>query len=122
MNQKIRPLTDEEQTLFNILIDRCGLLVNASDAEELLNESKATLYRKRKTGLGPKFLQDTKNSTIRYPLHEIVHYICSDGDKKINSESCRKQEKLTQSHHTNKESKKSSLENNIFNGERKSNA
>ncbi len=122
MNQKIIPFTDEEQSLFNILIDRYGLLVNASGTGKLLNESKATLYRKRKTGMGPKFLQDTQNSTIRYPLHEIVHYICSEDNRKVDSGSYREQEKLTQRYHTNKESKKSSLENNICNSERKNNA
>jgi predicted DNA-binding transcriptional regulator AlpA len=77
MNHQIDTMTDKEKSLFSMLVEKYGLLVDASDAEKLLNESRATLYRKRKQGLGPKFLQDGQNSSIRYPLHEIIHYLCN---------------------------------------------
>jgi len=77
MNTKIKKLTDEEQSLYSLLIDKYGVLVSATKVEELLKESKTTLYRKRKNGIGPKFLQDKSSSTIKYPLHEIVRYLCN---------------------------------------------
>ena len=77
MKNELEKLTGEEQSLFDSLIDKYGLTLNIEDAQKVLNESRTTLYRKRKSGRGPKFIQDKSNHTVRYPLHEIVRYICN---------------------------------------------
>ncbi len=78
MNNK---MTEEEKSLFNALIVIYGLVLKVEDVQKVLNESKTTLYRKRKSGLGPKFIQDSANHTVQYPLHEIVRYICDTNNK-----------------------------------------
>lgn len=79
--KKIQPLTDEEQRLFNLLVNKYGILPSVEQTSEILQKSKATLYRERKHGTGVKYIQDGKNSTVRYPLHEIVRYMCSTKDR-----------------------------------------
>ena len=81
MNHKLEKLTEEERSLFDSLIDKYGLTLNIEDAQKALNESRTTLYRKRKSGFGPKYIQDSANHTVRYPLHEIVRYICNTNKK-----------------------------------------
>ena len=77
MRTEIDKLTDDEKNLFNIMVNEYGVVVSAAVAEEILKESRSTLYRKRKNGGGPNFIQDADGSNIKYPLHEIVRYICN---------------------------------------------
>jgi len=73
-------LSDEEQRLFNLLVDEYGVLPSATQTAEIIKKSKATLYRERKQGTGIKYIQDSTNATVRYPLHEIVRYLCKTND------------------------------------------
>lgn len=72
-------LTEEEQNLFNLLMPVYGVLPSASDTSKIINKSKATMYRERKNNTGIKYIQEAKNTTVRYPLHEIVRYLCDTG-------------------------------------------
>ena len=75
-----KALADEEQKLFNLLEDKYGVLPSAAQTAEIVKKSKATLYRERKNGTGIKYIQDSTNATVRYPLHEIVRYLCKTND------------------------------------------
>lgn len=86
MDNKFEKLTEEEKSLFDVLIEKYSLTLNVEDTQKVLNESRTTLYRKRKSGLGPKFIQDSTNHTVRYPLHEIVRYICNTKKTGANNE------------------------------------
>ncbi len=83
MNKKQTRLTDEETSIYNILLPDTGASLNVAKAVKVLGESRATLYRKRKQGTGPAFVQDIENGTIRYPLHEIVRYLCNTKNKGV---------------------------------------
>lgn len=73
--------TADEQKLFDMLKDQYGVLPNASQTAEIVKKSKATLYRERKAGIGIKYIQDGDNSMVKYPLHEIVHYLCKTNEE-----------------------------------------
>jgi len=81
MKHEQRGLTDEEQKLFNLLENKYGVLPTLTQTAKILKKSKATLYRERKNGTGIKYIQDSANATVRYPLHEIVRYLCNTRDK-----------------------------------------
>lgn len=70
-------LNEEEQSLFTLLVKDIGVSPDATKTAKLMGVSKAALYRMRKQGIGPKYLQNTNSSTIHYPLHEIVRYLCN---------------------------------------------
>ena len=86
MKSKDLQLTEEEQKLFNLLVSEYGVLPSASETAKIIKKSKATLYRERKNGIGINYIQDSSNATVRYPLHEIVRYLCNTNDKRLNDE------------------------------------
>lgn len=86
MKNRNRALTGEEQKLFNLLEEKYGVLPNAAQTAEIVKKSKATLYRERKAGTGIRYIQDSDHSMVRYPLHEIVRYLCNTHGKGVENE------------------------------------
>ncbi len=69
-----------EKDLFRLLSEEHGTSLDIETTSVVLNKSPSTLYRMRKDNIGPGYIKDeagADNSAIRYPLHEIVKYICN---------------------------------------------
>ena len=75
--------SEKEQKLFDFLFEKYGAIVDVKDASRILKKSRASLYRDRKEGKGVKYIQDTENGAIRYPIHEIARYVCNTEEKEV---------------------------------------
>ena len=77
-------MTAREKDLYTILFDKYGSNLDVSTTVKVLKKSPSTLYRMRQMGIGPGYIRDdtkSNNSAIRYPLHEIVHYLCKTNEE-----------------------------------------
>lgn len=81
-------MTQQEKDLYELLYNKHGSSLDIDTTSKMIKKAPSTLYRMRKNGIGPGYIKDpigADNSAIRYPLHEIVHYICKTS-KGANSE------------------------------------
>jgi predicted transcriptional regulator len=72
-------MTQQEKDLYEILYKEHGSSLDITTVSKVVNKSPSTLYRMRQTNIGPGYIKDrtkSDNSAIRYPLHEVVRYIC----------------------------------------------
>jgi len=80
MKKNDSAMTKQEKELYEILYSEHGSNLDIDTTSKIINKSPTTLYRMRKNGIGPGCIKDefgADNSAIRYPLHEVVRYICN---------------------------------------------
>ena len=73
-------MTQQEKDLYELLYSKHGTSLDIETTSTVLHKSPSTLYRMRTNNIGPRYIKDAigaDNSAIRYPLNEIVRYICS---------------------------------------------
>ena len=79
MNKKDYKMTQQEKDIYEILYNKYGPSLDIDAVSKVTKKSPSTLYRMRKEHIGPGYTKDrtkSENSAIRYPLHEIVRYLC----------------------------------------------
>lgn len=81
MKKNDSTMTQQEKDLYELLYSKHGTSLNIETTSVVINKSPSTLYRMRKDKIGPGYIQDeirADNSAIRYPLHEVVRYLCNN--------------------------------------------
>lgn len=76
-----------EKDLIQLIYSDVGTLVlDRKQTAKALGISTTTLSRMTKSGIGPKYKKvisasKSKNGAVKYPLHDLVHYIVNGNIK-----------------------------------------
>jgi hypothetical protein len=80
MKAENKKMTQQEKDLYVLLFKEYGPSLDIASTAKVINKSSSTLYRMRQAHIGPGYIKDetkSDNSAVRYPLHEVVKYICN---------------------------------------------